>query len=279
MSDPGDYELDTFEKHDTADLTADLAGRSRTLWPWLVALAVVLALAAAWIYWRYVTAAPAPEVAAPTAPAPEEPAPAPVAIEAIDLPPLAESDPWLRDVVGQLSENPQLLTWLLNDDLVRRLVAAVDNVAEGVSPRSHVVFLQPRGAYQADGTGDRLKVDAASYRRYETLAAVITSLHVDGTAQAYRTVKPLLDEAYRDLGYPGADFDAVAVRAIQRLLDTPVVPEPELERFASSYKYADPRLEALDDAQKQFLRLGPENLRAIQAHVRRIAERAGLAVR
>ncbi len=106
----------------------------------------------------------------------------------------------------------------------------------------------------------------------------MTSLHVDGTAQVYRNVKPLLDEAYRDLGYPDGDFDEVAGRALAVLLETPVLSDVEVERFASSYKYVDPRLESLSEAQKQFLRVGPENLRAVQAHMRRIAERAGLAV-
>ena len=37
------------------------------------------------------------------------------------------------------------------------------------------------------------------------------------------------------------------------------------------YAYADPRLEGLSPAQKQLLRMGPENVKAIQAKLREIA--------
>ncbi len=277
MSEPGDYELDPFDEHDTLDLAEELAPEPRPKWPWFVALALILALLGAWTYWNFAGDA-APEPPAPVAPAPAATAPEPVTQEVVALPELTDSDGWLRDVVGQLSEHSQLMTWLLNDDLIRRLVATVDNLAEGVSPRSHVRFLKPGGKFQVTESGDRLEIAAASYERYDTLVAVVTSLHVDGTAQVYRNVKPLLDEAYRELGYPDGDFDEVAARALARLLETPILTDLEVERFASSYKYADPRLEGLNEAQKHFLRLGPDNLRAVQTHVRAIAQRAGLSV-
>jgi hypothetical protein len=200
-----------------------------------------------------------------------------VAQEEVDLPALGESDDWLRDVVGQLSSHPQLATWLLNEDLVQRLVAAVVNVADGDSPASHLRFLRPREGFAVSERNGRLFVDPAAHRRYDTLATVISSLHVDGTAQVYRNVKPLLDEAYRNLGYPDGDFDEVATRAVGRLLDTPVLESAEVVGD-SVYEYADDRLESLDPAQKHFLRLGPDNLMKVQNQVRRIARRAGLAV-
>ncbi len=279
MSEPGDYQLDPLDEHGTLDLADDLAPEPRPKWPWWVALALILALLVAWGYWKFFAGETASPPATPSVATPEVPATEPLAGEVVDLPALTESDDWLRDVVGQLSEHPSLVTWLLNEDLVHRLVASVDNIAEGVSPRSHVRFLEPSGDFEVAESGDGLEIDPASYKRYDTLVAVITSLHVDGTAQVYRNVKPLLDEAYRDLGYPDGDFDEVAGRALAVLLETPVLSDVEVERFASSYKYVDPRLESLSEAQKQFLRVGPENLRAVQAHLRRIAERAGLAVR
>jgi hypothetical protein len=277
MSEQGDYQLDPFDEHGTLDLAEELAPEPRPRWPWFVALALILAILGAWGYWKFFAGPAAPAPSEPPAPALEAPAAEPVTQEAVDLPALTESDGWLRDVVGQLSEHPQLVTWLLNEDLIRRFVATVDNLAEGSSPRPHVRFLKPSGEFRVTESGDRLRIDPASYERYATLVAVVTSLHIDGTAQVYRNVKPLLDEAYRDLGYPDGDFDEVASRALAVLFDTPTPSDLEVERYASSYKYADPRLEGLSDAQKHFLRLGPDNLRAVQRHVRAIAQRAGLA--
>lgn len=275
---PGDYQLDPFEERGTIDLAEELedgAERPPNRTPWIVAGALVLLLAGGWALWQFTRGEE--EAAPPPAPArAEEPAAEPVEQEAVDLPTLAESDGWLRDVVGQLSEHPQLVTWLLNEDLIRRLVATTANLAAGESPRPHVRFLQPGGGFAVVEAGDELRVAPSAYARYDTLTAVITSLHVEGTAQVYRNVKPLLDAAYQELGYPDGDFDPVAAQAVKVLLDTPVVEDVEVERYASSIKYADPRLENLNEAQKHFLRLGPDSLRSIQNHVRRIALRAGL---
>jgi len=280
MGDPGDYQLDPFDTKGSVDLDGhtpdrDPAGRRR----WIALALVLVAVVAGWAVWRFVRdrqpEAETPVVAAPQAEVPMVP---PAELEPADLPPLSDSDGWVRDVVGQLSANPWLATWLVNDNLVRRVVAAADNMVEGVSPRSHLGFLKPSGEFSVAVDGDRLVVDPAAYRRYDNLAGVIGSLHVDGTAQVYRNVKPLLDAAYRDLGYPDGDFDVVAARLVGLLLATPVVYDAEVERFASSYKYADPRLEGLSEAQKHLLRLGPDNLSKVQSQVRRIAQRAGLSV-
>jgi hypothetical protein len=280
MNDHGDYELDPFDEQDAVDLGDDfLAPHARRRKWWIVVLAVLAVVAVGWGLWKLIwDRPPEPEPQEARAPQQETPSLEPVEPEPADLPLLAESDGWVRDVVGQLSEHPRLLTWLLNDDLIRRLVAAVDNMAEGVSPRSHVGFLRPSETFAAVEQGDRLIVDPKTYERYDPLAGVIGSLHVDGTAQVYRNVKPLLDAAYRDLCYPDGDFDAVATKVVRMVLATPVVYDIEVERFASSYKYTDPRLEGLNEAQKHLLRLGPDNLAAVQSQMRRIAARAGLRV-
>jgi hypothetical protein len=278
MDQRGDYQLDPFEEHGTIDLADELAAgeaRGRRIWlgALIVALLAVVGFAAWYFLWRRPVSTP--PVAAP--PATVEPTAEPVEQQSVDLPALAQSDSWLRDVVGQLSAHPQLATWLLHEDLIQRLVAAVVNLADGDSPAGHLPFLRPSEPFAVTSRTGRLFVDPAAYRRYDTLATVIDSLHVEGTAQVYRNVEPLLDEAYRNLGYPDGDFDEVAARAVRRLLDTPVIEGAEVAGD-SSYEYVDGRLEGLDEAQKHFLRLGPDNLMKVQNQVRRIARRAGLAV-
>ena len=67
------------------------------------------------------------------------------------------------------------------------------------------------------------------------------------------------------------------LEAIDTLLRTPVVEgQIELVPKVSSYEFADPKLEQLSDAEKHFLRLGPDNLRKIQAKARAIALEIGL---
>ncbi len=50
----------------------------------------------------------------------------------------------------------------------------------------------------------------------------------------------------------------------------------ELEPLPATYEFADPDLAELAPAQKQFLRMGPRNMRLVQAKLRAVAPRLGL---
>ncbi len=245
-----------------------------------VALLVVVLIALLFFFLRrgpdQVVQSPPPGEAADSQPAEPETA----ELESppqVDLPPLDESDEWMREVAAQLSANPGLARWLLAEDLIRRFVVVVDNVAQGVSPRVHVPFLVPEQPFEAEKVAGRLTIDPESYRRYDGLAAVAGSLDVRGTAELYRSVKPLIQAAYEDLGYPGRDFDATLAQAIRQLLATPVAGEDlGLVPKVSSYALADDELESLNSVQKHFLRMGPQNLRSLQDTASEIAAAIGL---
>ena len=56
---------------------------------------------------------------------------------------LDESDEPMRDLAANLSSRPELAQWLLTEDLVRKFAAAVDNIANGQSPRNQIGFFKP----------------------------------------------------------------------------------------------------------------------------------------
>jgi len=213
-----------------------------------------------------------PPSAGPPASVPEE-----KAAPETPLPPLADSDPLARELASALSSRPELAAWLATKDLIQTFAAAVDNVAEGASPRPHLPFLAPEGLFRAEQRKDRLYVGAKSYARYDSIADVVASLEPQGCAQLYQRLKPLIDEAYRELGHPATSFDDALRRAITRLLATPVVEgQVELTPRVISYAFADPGLEAMSPAQKHLLRMGPRNVRMIQAELRQIAGALGI---
>ncbi len=242
------------------------------VWPIVVAFAL-LAAAVGLYFGLYrgragdADAKPAAESApAPAAPAVPAPEPAAAALPALD-----DSDSLVRRLVRGLSSHPAIASWLVTDDLVRRLTAAVANVAEGVSPRAHVAFLAPERRFAARAAGGRTLVEPASYARYDLLADAVASLDAGGVAELYRRLEPLFDAAYRDLGYPGGDFDRALAAALRRLLATPaVVGEIELVPGVESYEFADPGLEALTPPQKALIRMGPENAARIRAKLREV---------
>ena len=195
----------------------------------------------------------------------------------VTLPPLSKSDAMVVDLVGGLSTHPQLRTWLETKGLIRRFVVAVANIAEGVSPTTQVPFLRPKGTFLIKEREGRTFIDPRSYERYNLIADVLASLDPQGCAGAYRTAKPLLEEEYKELGTPSRTFDDVLAQAIAELLATPVVDgEIELRPLVTTYAYKDPRLEALTRAQRQLLRMGPRNVRLIQAQLRAIANALGI---
>ncbi len=269
-------DLDQFEiKNEGDDLNSPSEPPSRKLWP-LVAVVVVLvaAIAAYFLWFREISESrpTAADTGAQAEPAPEPQVQAPT--EPVELPPIAESDPLVRELLGAVVDHPRLATWLAPESLVRRLTATVDNLAQGVSPRPHVGSLAPAGGFEVQPAGEGLVVAPATWHRYDPLVSAFVEADPDDIVTAYRTLEPLFDEAYRDLGYPQRSFDATLRQALRLLADTPVPDGPvPVEERLESYHFADPALEALSPAQKHLLRLGPENARKVQAQIRRVLER------
>ena len=194
----------------------------------------------------------------------------------LELPALDASDAAVRELVALLSSSPRLATWLANDELVRRFTVAVVNLAEGSSPSRHVPFMGPASEFEGYSADDRMLVDPHSFARYDPIAEVFEAVDTEGAVQLYRNLYPLMDEAYRDLGYPSGGFDEALLRAFRELLATPVpAGEIELVPKVASFEYADVGLESLSAACKQLLRMGPRNTVRIQAKLRELGGALG----
>ena len=217
-----------------------------------------------------------PTVSAPSAPppttAPERPAEPLVKAADIDLPPLAQSDPIVRELVMRLSSHPTIAAWLATKGLIANFTLVTLTIAEGRTPRQFLRPVAPRGPFRTTRAGGELFVDPRSYERYAPHADAAAALDPAGTASLYLTLKPRITEAYRELGYPEGDFDRVLERAIGVLLQTPALDEKvSLSPKGVNYAYSDPKLESLSPAQKQLLRLGPRNGQAIRGKLDEIA--------
>ena len=199
--------------------------------------------------------------------------------EPVELPPLADSDNFVRDLVDALLAHPNLAAWMTGSDLLRRFVVTVDNVANGRNPAQRLPALRPSRRFRATGEGELQLIDSGSYQRYDLLAGVVGSLDPSAVALLYETLEPLFDEAHAELGYPDTPFRRTLERAVMQLLAAPIVDTPPLVvRRATHYLYADERLESLTPAQKQFIGMGPGNVQAVQEQLRAISGEIGLTV-
>ncbi len=191
--------------------------------------------------------------------------PATIKQPGIKLPSLDDSDAAVRTQIQQLSKDTQLLSWFRAEHLIRRGVAVVNGLKDGVLLTKLLRIPPPKGPFQATVRDGSLWLDQANYRRYDHLVAVVSGLDHRAAANFYHNFRPLLREAYAELGYPESLLDETVADAIDQITAAPVIRQPiELKQESVAYTFANPELEKLPPIQKLLLRMGPENTRTIQ---------------
>lgn len=246
-------------------------------WIALIVLVVAAAIAGYIVFGgRKPAAPPAAKTEAGKTP-PVAPTPLGSGAAAIDVPPLNEADPAVRELVKQLTSHPRVAAWLTTDNLIRNFVVVTSMAADGKTPSRHLGVLRPSSVFAVVDRGDGVYVDPKSYARYDGIAAAVASIDPAGAAGLYATLKPRIEEAYSELGVQ-VSFDQTLERTIAELLETPAIEDPvRLEPLGgTAYAFADPQLEKLTAAQKHLLRAGPRNARTIQSSLRAIALALGI---
>jgi hypothetical protein len=248
-------------------------GKQKTL---IAIVAIALVAAGAALYYFYFR----PKPPAETAVTPQESAVGEETKPEEEIKPieveLSKSDELVRKLVKELSSRPEVARWLLTDNLIRRFVVAVDLIANGDSPRIPIDFIELKGDFKVDKAEGKEFIDPNSYQRYEKIAEIFASLDTRGTVTLYKQLRLPIQQAYRELGYPEGDFNSTLKKAIISLLETPVVEgKIYVDRDVLTYKMENPELEDLTPAQKHLLRMGPDNIRMIQAKLQDIAFKLG----
>ena len=193
------------------------------------------------------------------------------------LPSLDESDDWLKIKLPEITWRKELLTLIIDEDMIRRFVVFTDNFSQGTVAYEHSPFVLPSVKFspesdtavfqelEEEGTESVGKQNVwqwseESSKRFGLYVDLLRSMDSESLVQWYIEVKPLIDEAYSELGYDD-DFTNTLQNAITRVLDMEL-PKSSMDVIQPSvmYKFADPELEALPDTDKLLLRLGKENL-------------------
>lgn len=219
--------------------------------------------------------AQAPAPAPPSAAVPAQPAASDAAIPAepdASLPPLAAAD-----VSGALTELFGRTALVVTDDFPRRFVATVDNLGRSHAPPLMWPVAPTPGRFAVQQVDGATVVAADNSARYAAFVLLAEGVDAAAAVKLYARMYPLLQGAYRELGFPGKSFHRRVVEVIELLLATPPPPDPlhvqlvevkgtvPSERPWVRYEYADPALEALAAGQKILLRVGPENQKRLKA--------------
>ncbi|MCK7459515.1 DUF3014 domain-containing protein [Idiomarina aminovorans] len=206
---------------------------------------------------------PRPEATAPES----EPEPEPES-EPIALPELDNSTPTVLQSLDSIEVN---IRPLKSSQLIRDAVVLMDNISNGSIVRERTIVQRPDGRFSVLEVDGELYIDESSYRRYDTLVDWFISLEPEALAENYEQFKPLVQEAYAEIGYPESDFDNTLLKAIDVVLETPV-PDGlvQVDDDSVMYTYTDNSYESLPAAQKQLLRMGPENIERVKEKLREI---------
>lgn len=240
----------------------------------LLALAIVVVGGAAFFVLRREPHAPPAE--GPVAIAP------PASTETVT--PDANTAPPVLDAAGirshleSLSPIETFRRWLADGDAVRRWTIVTDNIAEGVSPRRQLALFAPLGPFSVVSEAGALVIAPESTRRYDGFADAIVAIDARTAASVYRALRGPLAAAYRALGYPDRSFDRITAKALNRLERAPVRDDRvKVVDEGRIYVFAEPELERLGAVEKHLLRMGPRNMRLVQAKAKEIREALGLA--
>lgn len=176
------------------------------------------------------------------------------------LPRLENSDSMMRDSVSRLIGGKAFADIVVPYQLVRRIVATVDNLPRRTAPTRAMPLNAVPGAFAAVTNGEQTVVDINNYRRYTPYVNVVVAIDAPALVHGYVHLYPLFQRAYEELGFPGKYFNDRLVEAIDDLLETPELDAPvKLLRPRVLFEFADPDLETRSAGQKILLRMGPEN--------------------
>ena len=271
--DPLDVDLDK----QVVEEPRDIRPRSSKTLVMGVAAGLVLALVLGYMYLRVPSRQPTPAAGTPSAQPKAAPNGRAEAGEQLSLPPLDETDALVRQLIARLSSNPTVAAWLTTDGLLVNFAQVTRQISNGEGPTQELGAIGPVPTFRVRTSRDDLFVDPSSYRRYDRYAQAVSSIDARGAARLYATTKPRILEAYRRMGEPTAEFDPVLERAIVELLSVPAVQgDIKLAPHGIVYAFVDPRLESMSAAQKNLLRMGPENVQAVQGKLREIADYLGI---
>ncbi len=183
------------------------------------------------------------------------------------LPRLNESDESFKEKIRQQEGGVELLSLMIDSELIRKVVRATHSLSEGWVVKEYRPITSPKGPLLVTDTGsydaENLRVYEIAfenYERYEKYISMLTQFSPESAAGVYRHFYPLFQQAYEELGLQVSSFHKVTLNALDEVLSSPIFPrDARLRQPSVMYIFADEKLESLSSLEKLKLRIGPEN--------------------
>jgi len=279
-----DFDLETdatLPPGDRSDSVRTTAPRKGPI-VWLVLLMALAASAVFFYLWRQNTsqqppAAPAtqPPVAAAAEPAIRHPIEdaqgAAASMESKPLPALMVSDTTMQNTLADLFGSASLGKVFYEDAIIHRFVTTVDNLPRKTIPSRNLPVKPIAGPLATSAKDDNISISAENASRYTPYVRMAEAIDPKSLVSAYVHFYPLIQQDYRDLGYPKGYFNDRLIEAIDDLLAAPESKGPlQVVQPKVLYQYADPELEARSAGQRIMMRMGNENAAKVKAKLQEI---------
>jgi len=187
--------------------------------------------------------------------------------------PLDESDDAVKSAFVSIASSPLVAQYLVDESLLQKFVINVNSIANQEMSRNHSLIAPPEEKFSVYQQADRQWIDADSFKRYNSYVDVLESMSTDDLLKIMDTYRPTLEAKFAEISCTNTSFNCALIKAIDQLLDTPLMPLP-IEVYSDSvmFKFKDDKLESLSEPQKQLIRTGPENTRKIKDVLRNLQD-------
>ena len=188
----------------------------------------------------------------------------------IELPSLNDSDSFIIEKIQAFQNGVELIQLLSNDQLLRSFVVFVENISRGEFPQTGLPYRRIDEEMAVTTVDDNLFVmDESAHARFDRVVDTFVAIDTDQALILYRTLSPLFQQAYSEIGFRNVNFDDTLRQAINNVLRSPNVDGPfQLVKPSVMFLYADSSIENLNNVNKQLVRIGPENTEKLKAKLR-----------
>jgi len=192
----------------------------------------------------------------------------------VELPSLNDSDDFVLEGLRALQNGAALIRVLADEQLIRSIVVFVDNISRGEFPQTSLPYKRIEQEMSVRNIDENLFVmEANAHERFNQLIDTFVAVDTDQAMILYRTLQPLFQQAYAEIGSRNVNFDDTLRSAINAVLRSSNVEGPyQLVKPSVMFLYADANIENMEEMQKQLIRIGPENTEKLKAKLRQFLE-------
>jgi hypothetical protein len=191
----------------------------------------------------------------------------------VQLPTLNNSDTFVFEGLRAMQNGAPVLRLLAQDQIVRKFVVFVENISRGEFPQTGLPYRALGEEMPVRNIDENFFVmEDSAHARFDEIVQTFVSLDTDAAITLYRTLSPLFQQAYAEIGFRNVSFDETLRLSINNIVRTTNMEGPyQLVKPSVMYLYADASIENLQEVHKQLLRIGPDNTIILKAKLREFA--------